>query len=123
MRSQFDKNKETLCDEIERLSEEKMSDAIAAKLSAYRGAYKALCMIEKGLEQSVPSSEYADKRSASADTVGDAEFQRLLISVPADKAHMRALANVFARHMEDLAIINKRAYESIMLKIKDVARD
>ena len=42
MRSQIEKSKETLCDEIEKLSEQKMTEAVAAKLSIYRGAYKAL---------------------------------------------------------------------------------
>lgn len=51
MRSQIEKNKEILCDEIEKLSEQKMTESVAAKLSAYRGAYKALCMVDGEKEE------------------------------------------------------------------------
>ena len=47
MRCQVEKNKEILCDEIEKLSSQKMNESNAAKLSMYRGAYKALCMAEE----------------------------------------------------------------------------
>lgn len=47
MRSQIEKNKEILCDEIERLGGGKMTDAVAAKLGTYRDAYKALCLVDE----------------------------------------------------------------------------
>lgn len=67
MRCQIEKNKEILCDEIEKLSEQKISEANAAKLSAYRGAYKALCMAEKksGVDYAADRSS-KDRRSSTA---------------------------------------------------------
>lgn len=47
MKNQIEKNKEILWDEIEELSQQRMNCSIADKLSTYRGAYKALCMISK----------------------------------------------------------------------------
>lgn len=83
MRCQVEKNKEILCDEMEKLSSEKMTESLAAKLSIYRGAYKALCMI--------------------------------------DKAQGKELAYT-ARDMEGLASVNRRAYNSIMERLREVAK-
>lgn len=47
MRSQREKNMEKLCEEIEKYCGEPVNNAIAARLSDYYGAYKALCMIGK----------------------------------------------------------------------------
>ena len=47
MRTQHEKNKETLMEEIEKLCGQPMTNSVAEKLSVYRGALKALCMREK----------------------------------------------------------------------------
>lgn len=47
MRSQIEKNKEILCEEMEKLGEGKMTESVAVKLGVYKNAYKALCMVQK----------------------------------------------------------------------------
>ena len=42
MRSQIEKNKEILCDEMEKLGNEKMTEAVATKLSIYYGDRKSV---------------------------------------------------------------------------------
>lgn len=122
MRSQIDKNREILCDEIEKLAGEKMSDAVAAKLSAYHGAYKALCMMGEetgGMEVYAASTKEA---SPTPELDGDTEFERIIMTIPADRAHMAKITHIFDRHLEGLAAVNKRAYNSIIEQLKEVAK-
>lgn len=123
MRSQIEKNKETLCDEMEKLSCEKMTDAIAAKLSAYRGAYKALCMMESGEEpEAAYAARSADKPEPTMELDGDTEFERVIMKIPADRAHMVKITHIFNKHMEGLAAVNHRAYNSILEQLKEVSK-
>lgn len=123
MRCQIEKNKETLCDEIEKLSQQKMSEAIAAKLSIYRGAYKALCMAEGGEEpETAYAARSAGKPEPTMELDGDTEFERVIMKIPADRAHMVKITHIFNKHMEGLAAVNHRAYNSIMEQLKEVAK-
>lgn len=125
MRSQLEKNKEALCDEIERLSCEKMTDAIAAKLNVYHGALKALCMMEKGWETPSDSTDAyrsADKSDPTPELDGDTEFERVIMAVPIDKAHMVKLTYIFSKHMDGLAAVNPRAYNSTLEQIRELSR-
>lgn len=123
MRSQIEKSKETLCDEIEKLSNEKMSDALAAKLSVYHGAYKALCMMEKWGDKEDVATAYAAKTPArTAELDGDTEFEQVIMAIPTDKEHMVALTGIMADHMESLKILNNRAYKNIIMRLKEVAK-
>lgn len=124
MRSQIEKNKEILCDEIEKLSEQKMSEANAAKLSVYRGAYKALCMVDKedGNETYAAVTKSTDKPEPTMALDGDTEFERIIMTIPADAAHMVKITHIFNKHLEGLAAVNRRAYNSIMEQLKEVAK-
>lgn len=122
MRSQIEKNKEILCDEIEKLSGEKMTEAAAAKLSIYRGAYKALCMMGGEEEEPSYSAREADKPEPTMDLDGDTEFERVIMTIPADSAHMVKITHIFNKHMEGLAAVNRRAYNSIMEQLKELAK-
>lgn len=122
MRSQIEKNKEILCDEIEKLGNEKMTEANAAKLSAYRGAYKALCMIGKEDGGEAYTSRSADKPEPTMELDGDTEFERIIMTIPADAAHMVKITHIFNKHLEGLAAVNRRAYNSIMEQLKEVAK-
>ena len=123
MRSQIEKNKEILCDEIEQLGEQKMSEAVAAKLSVYRGAYKALCMMdERERSEAVYTARGADKPEPTMELDGDTEFERVIMTIPADAAHMVKITHIFNKHLEGLAAVNRRAYNSIIEQLKEVAK-
>lgn len=122
MRCQTEKNKEILCDEIEKLSEQKMSEANAAKLSIYYGAYKALCMMDQEEGNEAYAARSADKPDPTMELDGDTEFERAIMAIPADRAHMVKLTHIFNKHMEGLAAVNRRAYNSIMEQLKEVAK-
>lgn len=123
MRCQVEKNKEILCDEMEKLSSEKMTESLAAKLNIYRGAYKALCMIDKaqGKELSYTARDM-EGPEPTPELDGDTEFERVIMAIPADKAHMAKLTQIFNKHMEGLASVNRRAYNSIMERLREVAK-
>lgn len=122
MRCQIEKNKEILCDEIEKLSEQKMSEANAAKLSMYRGAYKALCMMDKEGGGEAYAAKSADKSEPTMELDGDTEFERVIMTIPADAAHMVKITHIFNKHMEGLAAVNRRAYNNIMEQLKELAK-
>lgn len=123
MRSQIEKNKEILCDEIEQLSEQKMSEAVAAKLSIYRGAYKALCMMDGGeRSEAAYTARSADKPEPAMELDGDTEFERVIMTIPTDAAHMVKITHIFNKHLEGLAAVNRRAYNSIIEQLKEVAK-
>lgn len=122
MRALIEKNKAILLDEIEQLSEEKINDYVASKLSTYRGAYKALCMIGKEWGKSKEMVAYVGETPArTANLDGDTEFEQVVMRIPTDKAHMSALTSVIADHMESLKVLNNRAYKNIILRLKEVA--
>lgn len=120
MRCQIEKNKEILCDEMEQLSEQKMSEAIAAKLSIYRGAYKALCMMEGG--EAYAASKSMERFDPTPELDGDTEFERVIMTIPADRTHMVKITHIFNKHLEGLKAVNARAYNSIIEQLKEVAK-
>lgn len=124
MRSQIEKNKEILCDEIEQLSEQKMSETVAAKLSAYRGAYKALCMVDKsdGNGAGYAATKAVDRPEPTMELDGDTEFERVIMTIPADRTHMVKITHIFNKHLEGLKAVNARAYNSIIEQLKEVAK-
>lgn len=123
MRSQIEKNKETLLDYIENHAEDEMKPDIAARLSNARGAYKALCMMDKsdgnGAEYAVKT---ADKPEPTMALDGDTEFERVIMTIPPDQAHMVKITHIFNKHLEGLAAVNRRAYNSIIEQLKEVAK-
>jgi hypothetical protein len=123
MRTQIEKNMEKLLEDIEVLSGQEMTDKVAQYLSAYRGAYKALCMV-KG-EEEYPVEAKTAQSETTARTLeldGDTEFERVIMEIPADYAHMVAITSIFADHMEGLKITNNRAYNNVMARLREVAR-
>lgn len=128
MKSQFEKNKEILLEDIERYSEQPITNSIADRLSAYMGAYKALCMLENGEEYThsvVAQHEEkpAKKTARTTELDGDTEFETILMGIPIDADHVTAVFNVFADHMESLSVMNRRAYENVMMRLREVARE
>lgn len=123
MKSQHEKNKETLMEEIEKLCEKPITDAIASKLSAYHGALRALCLVEKDWKDDAPAgTRSADRPEPTPELDGDTEFERVIMTIPADASHMIKLTHVFNKHMEDLKFANARAYNSIMEQLREVAK-
>lgn len=133
MRCQIEKNKEILCDEIEKLGEQKMNEVNAAKLSAYRGAYKALCMLGKEeAEEWSAGSYYAEKNEKSTERAGykestpeldgDTEFERVIMKIPADREHMVKLTHIFDRHLTALRAVNAKPYNTLMEQLKELAK-
>lgn len=125
-RSEIEKNKERLCDEIEMLGKIEISDQIAERLNAYRGAYKALCMInaeETSMEPYTQNMRTAIDRPAPTPQLdGDTEFERVIMSIPPDRAHMVKITYIFNRHLEGLKAVNARAYNNIMEQLKELAK-
>ena len=122
MRCQIEKNKEILCDEIEKLSEQKMTEANAAKLSIYRGAYKALCMMGGDEKEEAYAARATDKPEPTMELDGDTEFERVIMAIPPDAAHMVKITHIFNKHLEGLAAVNRRAYNSIIEQLKELAK-
>lgn len=123
MRSQQEKNKETLLEEIEKLSAKPINNSTAELLSNYRGAYKALCLVDA--EGYTPEEKTAQTEEKSARTVemdGDTEFEKVVIGMPYDMAHIKAMLSIFADHMESLCVMNRRAYDNVMARLREVAR-
>lgn len=120
MRCQTEKNKEILCDEIEKLSGEKMTAENAAKLSTYYNAYRALCMT--GGDETSPVAYYTEKPAPTPELDGDTEFERIIMTIPADAEHMIKLTHIFTRHLESLRAVNARAYNGIIEQLKEVAK-
>lgn len=123
MRSQQEKNKETLLEEIEKLSAKPINNSTAELLSNYRGAYKALCLIDT--EEYIPETKTAHTEENAARTVeldGDTEFEKVVIGMPYDMAHIKAMLSIFADHMESLCVMNRRAYDNVMARLREVAR-
>jgi hypothetical protein len=56
------------------------------------------------------------------ETGGDSEFELTIADIPADNAHMVAVTSILADHMESLKIVNKRAYDNIMARLREVAK-
>lgn len=132
MRSQIEKNKEAAMDKIEEYSEKPFSDSVAEHLNVYRGAYKALCMVGKG--EDTGAAEYAEKAPKKASVVyaeksehtpeldGDSEFERVIMKIPADRAHMVKLTHVFDKHLSGLKIVNSHAYNTVIDQLKELAK-
>lgn len=129
MKTQHEKNKEILMDRIEMYCNQPMNDSVAEHLSVYRGALKALCMMDKeGKTETIATlsekkeAKTAEKAKPTPELDGDTEFEQVVMAIPTDKEHMKKLFDVFADHMEQLSIVNKRAYDNIIMKLREVAR-
>lgn len=122
-RSQCEKTKEALWERIEEYSEKPFSDSVAEHLSVYHGAFKALCMIGKEEYPEVSAAAQSEEKAArTMELDGDTEFEKLIVSMPFDVIHAKAVANIFADHMESLAVMNRRAYDNVMMRLREVAR-
>lgn len=85
-----------------------------------------MCMIDA---EDFPSAPYAqnvrtaeDRPAPTPQLDGDTEFERVIMSIPADRAHMVKITYIFNRHLEGLKAVNARAYNSIMEQLKEVAK-
>lgn len=123
MRSQQDKNKETLLEEIEKLSAKPINNSTAELLSNYRGAYKALCLLDaEGYTPETKTAQTEEKATRTVEMDGDTEFEKVIIGMPYDMSHIKAVLSVFADHMESLCVMNRRAYDNIMARLREVAQ-
>ena len=123
-RSQCEKNKEILMEKIEEYSEKPFSDSVAEHLNVYRGAYKALCRLGKNEYAYGEKTANNDQHTArTAELDGDTDFEKVIMSMPFDMPHAKAVVSIFADHMESLAVMNRRAYDNVMMRIREVARN
>lgn len=120
-------------DKIEEYSEKPFSDSVAEHLNVYRGAYKALCMLDKKkAEEWSAGAYYADKKEKTADRAGykestpeldgDTEFEQVIMKIPADRTHMVKITHIFDKHLQGLKMVNARAYNNIMEQLWEVAK-
>jgi hypothetical protein len=118
MKTKIEKNMESLWKDIENHAEGEMTEANVTRLSVCRGAYKALCMV-RGTEatEAEEIAVLSDKEGLD----GNTEFDRLIMSIPADRKHMVAVLEIISDHMEGLKIINNRKYEAVMMRLREVA--
>lgn len=132
MKSQHEKNKEILMEEIEVLCSRPMTDAVATKLSAYHGALKAMCAAEKEWKEDAAATAASartaktgeDKKPAHTPELdGDTELERVFMEIKADKPHMMALFNILSDHMDQLSIVHRKMYDNLMSKFREVARN
>ena len=124
MRSQREKNMEILLEEIEKYSCKPINNQTAELLNNYRGAYKALCLIDtEGYTQETKSAQTEEKAARTVEFDGDTEFEKVVIGMPYDMAHIKAMLSIFADHMESLCVMNRRAYDNVMARLREVARN
>lgn len=130
MKTQHEKNKEILMEEIEKYCDQPMTNAVAEKLSTYHGALKAMCWAEKEWKEDEPAAESSAVKTRSAETPahtpeldGDTELERVFMEIKADKPHMMALFNILQDHMDQLSIVHHKMYENLMSKFREVARN
>lgn len=130
MRTQCQKNKEILMEEIEKLSHQPMTDSIAVELNTYRGALNAILEAESGWKQDEPTSAAYSTRARTVEQPtytpemdGDTELERIFMQIPADEPHMMALFGVLQTHMTQLAIMHRKMHDNLMNKFREVARN
>jgi hypothetical protein len=100
-----------------------MTDKVAQYLGVYGTAYKALCMVKgESYPAEVETVQIEPQTARTLELDGDTEFQRVIMEIPADYAHMVAITSIFADHMEALKITNNRAYNNVMARLREVAR-
>jgi hypothetical protein len=124
MRTQIEKNMESLMEDIERHSTMTMTEDVVTRLAVCFCAYKALCATdgkEYVIEAKTAHGENKEGRTLALD--GDTEFESVILSMPYDSAHMEAVVGIFADHMDSLAVINRRAYDNIMARLREVAKN
>lgn len=124
MRSQHEKNKDFLHEKIEEYCNRPMTDSVAEHLNVYRGALEALCMKEKGwAEEPAPTeTRTAERPEPTPELDGDTEFERVIMTIPADAAHMVKLTRVLNVFLENFKFANARAYNDLMDKLREVAK-
>ena len=125
MKTQHEKNKEILMEEIEKYCNRPMNDAVAAHLSTYRGALKAMCMLEHGWNEM--DSAYAEKArgkepfAPTPELDGDTEFEQIVMKIPVDTEHISEVFKIFNTHMNQMESVNPRAYNRIIERLKGLA--
>lgn len=117
------KNKCVLKDYIEKISGEPINSENANRLAAYRGAYKAICMIDNDHEKDEEYVVYsgAESRESSKHTPeldGDTEFEQFLMSIPVDVEHVSPIFRVMANFMYQLQTVNRGSYDALFKKFK-----
>jgi hypothetical protein len=117
LKTKIEKNMESLWKDIENHAEGDMTPDNVSRLSVCRGAYKALCMVARA-----ETAEVEEIAVHSEELDGDTEFDRLIMSIPADRKHMVAIMEIISDHMEGLKIINNRKYENVMMRLREVAK-
>jgi hypothetical protein len=122
VKTKIEKNMESLWRDIEEHAEGDMTPENVSRLSVCRGAYKALCMVGNMEHVQEPETARAAPQSDSEGIpAGATEFEQVIASIPADRAHMQSVVSILADHMEGLKIINNRKYENVMLRLREVA--
>jgi Tfp pilus assembly major pilin PilA len=111
MKTQIEKNMESLWADMEAHAEKPMTEENVTRLAVCRGAYKALCAI-KGSETA--------KAARITSTNGDSDFESVLHSIPTDR--MEAAAAVLSEHFRVQKAINKNGYDAVMMRLREVAR-
>lgn len=124
MRTQIEKSKIELIENIEQLAERDITDAVATRLCTYHGAYKALRMLEceAEAEPETKISTATARTVTRTATTGGTEFEQVIAETPADWEHMTAVMEIIGDHMEGLKVMNRRKYDNIILRLKEVAR-
>lgn len=84
---------------------------------------KAPGMVDKsggnGAEYTVKS---ADKPELTMALDGGTGFEWVIMTISPDAAHMVKIPHIFNKHLEGLAAVNRRAYNSIVEQLKEVAK-
>lgn len=120
-------------DFIEKHAGDEMKPDVAARLSNARGAYKALCMLDKEeagersagayysekKEKTTPASGY---KESTPELDGDTEFERVIMKIPADREHMVKLTHIFDRHLTALRAVNAKPYNTVMEQLRELAK-
>lgn len=120
---QREKNEQYLLDQIEKYSGQPINKETAAWLNMCRGAYKALCMLDKKEYAAAVAVQSDDKPTHTPELDGDTEFERVIMSITPDKAHMVAITQILNDHMTQLAIMHRRSYDNVMMRLREVARN
>lgn len=109
-------------DYIEKHAGDEMKPDIAARLSNAMGAYKALCMVDGEEKMTAYAARSSDKPEPTPELDGDTEFERVIMTIPADAAHMVKITHIFNKHLTALRAVNAKPYNTVMEQLKELAK-
>jgi methionine synthase I (cobalamin-dependent) len=122
VKSQLEKNKEILLEEIERYADQKMSDMNATRLCTFLGAYNALMMVcEESEEVEEKTARVMVREAVEVAKNGESDFMCIMAETKMDTQHLNAVFQIIDDHLAALEVMNNRAYKNLLSRLREVS--